>query len=193
MGLFGTINTISTFLAITVVTWLSTKLGKRRTFMLATSATLIGSLLKWFCYDPMAPWKVLLPAPLIAIGMGGLFTLMSSMMADVCDMDELKTGQRREGMYSSIYWWTVKLGMSLAFALSGFLLNKTGFKVEFGGAQASSTFMEMRIYDVLIPAACAAIAIIAVKMYKLTEDKSYEIRQELKINRSKNKVTATAD
>jgi GPH family glycoside/pentoside/hexuronide:cation symporter len=185
IGLYGTINTISTFLAITFVTWLSTKLGKRRTFMLATASTLIGSLLKWFSYDPMAPWKVLLPAPLIAIGMGGLFTLMSSMMADVCDVDELQTGKRREGMYSSIYWWTVKLGMSLAFALSGFLLNKTGFHVDLGGAQASTTFLEMRTYDVLIPAVSAAIAILMVKFYKITEDKSYEIRQQLQIKRAK--------
>lgn len=185
IGLYGTINTISTFLAITLVTWISTKLGKRRTFMLATASTLIGSLLKWFSYDPMAPWKVLLPAPLIAIGMGGLFTLMGSMMADVCDLDELKTGKRREGMYSSIYWWTVKLGMSLAFALSGILLNKTGFLVDLGGAQSSGTFLQMRIFDVLIPASCAAIAIVAVKIYRITEDKSYEIRQQLQVQRAK--------
>jgi GPH family glycoside/pentoside/hexuronide:cation symporter len=184
IGLFGTINTISTFTAILFLTWLSTKIGKRKTFMLAASSTMIGSLLKWFSYDPMAPWKVLLPAPLIAIGMGGLFTLMGSMMADVCDLDELKTGKRREGMYSSIYWWTVKLGMSLAFALSGFLLNKTGYLVDLGGAQSSSTFFQMRVIDILVPAACAAIAILSVKMYKITEDRSYEIRKLLQEKRA---------
>ena len=188
IGLFGTINTISTFLAITFVTWISTKLGKRRTFMLATASTFIGSLLKWFCYDPMVPWKVLLPAPLIAIGMGGLFTLMNSMVADVCDLDELNTGKRREGMYSSIYWWTVKLGMSLAFALSGFLLNKTGFNVALSGAQTSSTFLQMRLFDVFIPATCKLIAIFMVKIYKITEDRSYEIRQQLKINRKNENI-----
>lgn len=185
MGLFGTINTISTLAAIAGVTWISARIGKRRTFIIATSITLAGSLLKWFCYDPMAPWKVLLPAPMMAVGMGALFTLMGSMIADVCDLDELETGERREGMFGSIYWWMVKLGMALAFGLSGYLLNATGFIVEYGGAQTSSTFFWMRIVDVVIPAAAAGIAIYAVASFKITEERSYEIRTELEKRRSK--------
>ena len=191
MGIFGTINTAATLGAIVLVTWLSSKLGKRRTFMLATAVTLLGSLLKWFCYDPMAPWKVLLPAPLMAVGMGALFTLMGSMIADVCDMDELQTGERREGMFGSIYWWMVKLGMALAFGMSGYLLNATGFDVEFGGAQTSQTFLLMRIFDVLIPATAAGLSIWAVASFKITEEKSYEIRKELEARRVKQAGEAT--
>ena len=189
MGLFGTITTISTLAAIVAVTWISSKIGKRKTFIIATSMTMIGSILKWFCYDPMAPWKVLIPAPLIAIGMGALFTLMGSMIADVCDLDELETGERREGMFGAIYWWMVKLGMALAFGLSGFLLNATGFVVDFGGAQTSSTFFWMRIVDVGIPAITSLIAILSVATYKITEEKSYEIRSELEKRRNKTIVT----
>ncbi len=185
MGLFGTINTAATLGAIVVVTWISAKIGKRKTFIIATSITLLGSLLKWFCYDPLVPWKVLLPAPLMAVGMGALFTLMGSMIADVCDLDELETGERREGMFGSIYWWMVKLGMALAFGLSGYLLNATGFVVEMGGAQTSSTFLWMRIVDVAIPAAAALIAIFSVASFKITEERSYEIRAELEKRRTK--------
>jgi GPH family glycoside/pentoside/hexuronide:cation symporter len=187
MGLFGTITTISTLAAIVVVTWISAKIGKRKTFIIATSITMFGSILKWFCYDPMAPWKVLIPAPLLAVGMGALFTLMGSMIADVCDLDELETGERREGMFGSIYWWMVKLGMALAFGLSGFLLNATGFVVDFGGAQTSSTFFWMRLVDVGIPAIAALIAIFSVASYKITEERSYEIRSELEKRRGKPK------
>jgi GPH family glycoside/pentoside/hexuronide:cation symporter len=121
----------------------------------------------------------------MAIGMGALFTLMGSMVADVCDLDELETGERREGMFGSIYWWMVKLGMALAFGLSGYLLNATGFDVEMGGAQTSDTFLMMRIFDVLIPAAAAGLSILAVKYFKLTEEKSFEIRRQLDARRSK--------
>ena len=158
--------------------------------MIATFVTLLGSLLKWFCYDPMAPWKVLLPAPLMAVGMGGLFTLMGSMIADVCDMDELQTGERREGMFGSIYWWMVKLGMALAFGMSGYLLNATGFDVDMGGAQTSHTFLLMRIFDVIIPATAAGLSIWAVASFKITEERSYEIRKELNARRKNAKVTA---
>jgi glycoside/pentoside/hexuronide:cation symporter, GPH family len=185
MGLFGTVTTISTLAAIAGVTWISSRIGKRKTFIIATSIMLFGSLLKWFCYDPMVPWKVIIPAPFIAVGMGALFTLMGSMIADVCDLDELETGERREGMFGSIYWWMVKLGMAIAFGLSGFLLNGTGFVVDFGGAQTSSTFFWMRVVDVGIPAIGALIAIYSVASFKITEEKSYEIRSELEKRRSK--------
>ncbi|MBE2280183.1 MAG: MFS transporter [Ignavibacteriaceae bacterium] len=184
MGLFGTINTMSTLAAIAGVTWISSRIGKRKTFIIATSVTMVGSLSKWFFYDPMNPWLVLIPAPLMAVGMGALFTLMGSMIADVCDLDELETGERREGMFGSIYWWMVKLGMALAFGLSGFLLNATGFVVDFGGAQTSSTFFWMRVVDVGIPAIAALIAIFSVASYKITEEKSYEIRSELEKRRA---------
>jgi GPH family glycoside/pentoside/hexuronide:cation symporter len=138
----------------------------------------------------MAAWKVLLPAPFMAVGMGGLFTLMGSMIADVCDMDELQTGERREGMFGSIYWWMVKLGMALAFGMSGFLLNATGFNVDMGGAQTSNTFLLMRIFDVLIPAAAAGLSIWAVASFKITEERSFEIRRELDARRNKSATEA---
>ncbi len=185
MGLFGTVTTISTLAAITGVTWISSRIGKRKTFIIATSIMLFGSLLKWFCYDPMIPWIVVLPAPFIAVGMGALFTLMGSMIADVCDLDELETGERREGMFGAIYWWMVKLGMAIAFGISGFLLNGTGFIVDYGGAQTSSTFFWMRVVDVGIPAIGALIAIFSVASFKITEERSYEIRSELEKRRNK--------
>jgi GPH family glycoside/pentoside/hexuronide:cation symporter len=191
IGLFGTITTISTLVAIVIVTSLSAKIGKRKTFIFATSLTFVGSLLKWFCYDPLVPWKVLLPAPLIAFGMGALFTLMGSMIADVCDLDELETGERREGMFGSIYWWMVKLGMAIAFALSGYLLNATGFIVDMGGAQTSDTFFWMRVLDVAIPAVASLIAIFAVASFKITEERSYEIRTELEKRRQTKLDVAT--
>lgn len=111
------------------------------------------------------------------------------MIADVCDLDELETGERREGMFGSIYWWMVKLGMALAFGLSGYLLEATGFEVELGGAQSSDTFLMMRIVDVFIPAVASLIAILAVASFKITEERSYEIRAELE---KRHKKTAEA-
>ncbi len=89
---------MSTFIVITLLTWLGTQIGKRRAFFAAIGISMVGYALKWFCYDPDVPWLLLVPAPLMAFGLGGLFTLMGSMIADVVDEDELLTSERREGI-----------------------------------------------------------------------------------------------
>ena len=174
---------VSTFLIIILITWLCPKFGKRRAFYVTTGISIVGFLVKWVCYTPDAPWMVLLAAPLMAFGFGGLFTLMPSMVADVVDADELQTHERREGMYGSIFWWVVKLGQAVAIAAGGFLLNATGFDVELGGDQAARTIFLMRILDIAIPVAASCVAIWAVATYPITEAKAHEVRMQLEARR----------
>lgn len=182
-GYSGTLGAISTFLVIIFVTWIGTRLGKRTTFFLATGVSMVGYALKWFCYNPEIPWLLLVPAPLMAFGLGGLFTLMPSMIADVVDADELNTHERREGMYGSIFWWVVKLGMAAALAAGGFLLNATGFDVALGGDQTERTIYLMRLCDAFIPAAASALAIWVIYTFSITEEKAHEMRAELERRR----------
>jgi GPH family glycoside/pentoside/hexuronide:cation symporter len=182
-GYAGTIGAVSTLAIIVLVTWLGTKIGKRRAFFVSTGVSVLGYALKWVCYNPEYPLLVILPAPLMAFGLGGLFTLMPSMVADVVDLDELSTHQRREGMFGSIFWWVVKLGMAAALAGGGYLLNATGFDVALEGAQSASAITLMRAFDAFIPAATSLIAIWAVWSYPLTEEKAHEIRTELERRR----------
>ena len=119
----------------------------------------------------------------MAFGLGGLFTLMPSMIADVVDMDELSTHERREGMYGSIFWWVVKLGMAAALAAGGFLLNWTGFDVALGGNQTEATITLMRMCDAFIPFACSGIAIWAIASFSITEEKAREVRELLEQRR----------
>lgn len=184
VGWSGMAGSIASFLVIVIVTWLATKIGKRHTFFIAISISIVGYIAKWFCYNPDYPWLVILPAPLMVFGLGGLFTLMGSMVADVCDLDELETHERREGMFGSIYWWVVKLGMSVAIAGGGVLLNVTGFDVALGGNQTENAIFLMRLFDVVIPVFASLLAIWAVAMFPITEEKAHEIREQLEERRA---------
>ena len=183
-GYAGTLGAISTFGVIALVTWLATRIGKKKAFFFSTGVSMVGYALKWFCYDPTRPWLVLVPAPLLAFGLGGLFTLMGSMMADVVDLDELETHRRREGMFGSIFWWVVKVGMAVALAVGGVVLNWTGFDVALGGAQAARTLYLLRVADVWIPFVASGIAIWAMAGYPLSETRAYEVRAELERRRA---------
>ena len=52
---------------------------------------------------------------------------MMSMTADVCDIDEYHSGERREGMLGAVYWWMVKFGHAFAGLLGGLILWLVGF------------------------------------------------------------------
>ena len=120
-----------------------------------------------------------LPIPLMAFGLGGLFTLMMSMTADVCDLDELENGMpRKEGTFGAIYWWFVKLGQAIALVLGGAILSLVGFD-EGAVSQTAETMSKLRIADIVIPAATAAIAIWIMWKYNLDEKRAREIKEEL--------------
>jgi len=153
--------------------------------LLSIALSIIGFALKWVCYRPNTPWLVVVPAPLISFGLGGLFTLVPSMIADVVDVDELKTRERREGMYGSIFWWMVKLGLSAALAMSGYVLNATGFDVDLGPDQAARTLTLMRLSDIGIPVLTSAIALWALARYPITEEVANGVRRQLEERRGK--------
>ena len=188
-GIVGTVGIVASFGAIVVVTWLGTRIGKRRAFFVSTAISMLGYALKWFCYRPEYPMLALVPAPFLAFGLSGLFTLMGSMIADVVDLDELRNmdssgrSQRREGMFGSIYWWVVKVGQAVALGLGGYLLVATGFDIDLGGNQAADTLVMMRAFDAFIPLVASGVAIYAIAKFPITEEMARRTREELERRR----------
>ncbi|MFA5356627.1 MAG: MFS transporter [Candidatus Omnitrophota bacterium] len=183
LGWFGSITSICTFCVIFLATWLSTKIGKRNTFLITVSISIIGYALKWVGYNPDHPYLLLISAPFIAFGLGSLFTLVSSMVADVCDFDELLTGTRREGMFGAIYWWMVKLGLAISSLLSGILLNVTGFNIALGADQTPQALLYMRFCDIGIPIVTSLAAIFIIMTFDISEAKACEIRVQVEKRR----------
>jgi GPH family glycoside/pentoside/hexuronide:cation symporter len=182
-GYAGTAGAISSFFVIAFVTWLGTHLGKKRTFYVAIGLSMVGYAMRWVCYDPEMPWLLLVPTPFLAFGLGGLFTLIPSMIADVVDLDELQTFERREGLYGAVFWWVVKLGMAAALAAGGLLLNATGFDVALAGNQSDQAIFLMRVFDSVVPFVASGIAIWAIAAFPITEQRAHEVRLELEARR----------
>lgn len=183
---FATMSAVaSAFLVIPIVSYIANKLGKRNAFIIATLISIVGYTLKWWGFDPTNPWLIFMPIPLMSFGIGGLFTLMMSMTADVCDLDELKNGMpRKEGTFGAIYWLMIKIGQAIAFVLAGLVLRLVGF--ESGAATQSVEVMtNLRLADIIIPVSTAAIAIWVMWKYDLSEEKVEEIKSTLLERRGK--------
>jgi GPH family glycoside/pentoside/hexuronide:cation symporter len=177
---FSTVTAIVTaFLVIPIITKMANKWGKRRAFIYSTMISIIGYILKWWAFDPENPYLLFMPIPFMAFGLGGLFTLMMSMTADVCDLDELKNGMpRKEGTFGAIYWWMVKLGQALALVLGGLVLKLVGFNQD-SVTQTAETMTQLRIADIIIPSITAGLAVWIMWKYSLSEKRAIEIKEEL--------------
>jgi len=176
---------VTAFLVIPVVSWMANKYGKRKAFIYSTLISIVGYVLKWWGFDPDMPWLLFMPIPFISFGIGGLFTLMMSMTADVCDLDELENGMpRKEGTFGAIYWWMVKLGQALALVLGGLVLKIVGFDQN-AAMQSAETLTKLRLADIIIPAITAGLSVWVMWNYSLDEKRAREIKDVLVKRRGK--------
>ena len=127
LGINGSIWAITGVLAVFPLNWISPKLGKRNTLTIAIVLMCLAQLSKIVCYNPHHPYLITIPIVLLSTGMLFFFTLGSSMVGDICDEDELKTGYRAEGSFYSIFWWFIKMGTALASLVAGALIVFTMF------------------------------------------------------------------
>jgi len=200
---FGTISSLCTcMLVIPIITKMSQKIGKKNAFIIATIISILGYILRWWAFEQAlnegTRWMMFVSLPLMTFGIGGLFTLMMSMTADVCDLDELATGERREGIFGAVYWWFVKLGTAIAMLMSGWVLSTIGYsrledirnslqsgEVLLNMPEAMEIINMLRFADIAIPVTTALLAILVIYKYDFTEERAQQVRNELEERRGK--------
>ncbi len=127
LGFNGTVWAVTGLLAVFPLNIISPKIGKRNTLLLAIGLMVLAQLSKIVCYNPDYPYLIIIPTVLLSAGMLFFFTLGSSMVGDICDEDDLKTGTRTEGSFYSVFWWFIKMGTALASFVAGALIVLTAF------------------------------------------------------------------
>jgi GPH family glycoside/pentoside/hexuronide:cation symporter len=190
--LFGCLGALSTtFIVIPIVSWMSRKMEKKKAFLICQGISIFGYILLWFLFIPGKPYMFIFALPFFSFGIGSLFTLMMSMTADVCDMDELESGKRREGVFGAIYWWMVKFGFAIAGLLTGVIMSVVAFKAG-APTQPEGAVTGLRIFFSGVPILGTLVAMWVMRNYDLTEQKAREIKQELDERKGQGKTQSSA-
>lgn len=155
--------------AIPGIVWLSQRFGKKQAFLACTSSLVVAGVAKWFCYVPNAGWLLVIPSLLLAPGLVAVMVLVPSMTADVCDLDAVATGVRREGMFNAVLGWMLKVALSGSIFLAGLALAATGWRTELKALQSEETFLAMRIAFSAGTIALALGAAALIAGYRVTE------------------------
>lgn len=182
--LFGSVGALcTTFLVIPIVAKMSKAIGKKKAFLVSQSISVLGYVMLWFLFIPGKPYLFLIALPFFSFGIGGLFTIMMSMTADVIDLDELNSGKRREGIFGAIYWWMVKFGFAIAGGLSGAIFSIIGFDTALE-VQPESAITGLRLFFSGLPILGTLTAMYIMRNYEISEERANEIKEQLKIKRA---------
>lgn len=172
----------SAFIFLLVWARASRRLGKKKVYYLGM-AVWIGVSVALFFVQPGMINILFVVAVLAGTGVSIAYLVPWSMLPDVIELDELQTGQRREGIYYGFFVFLQKMGISLGLALSNFALEATGYITPpVGGPypqQPTAVLLALRTFVSLAPALILLISFPVVYYYPITREKHAQIRREL--------------
>lgn len=146
LAVSGTLGAVVSYLSMFLLTAVSTRFEKRTAMLLGLGFALFGMLIAWFTIDPRWPLAQLFTTVVVCMGLQGCWLMVNSMVADICDEDELASGLRREGMFGAVNGFALKVALTITAALAGVMLSWAGFD-----ANETDAFEERTIVQVIEP------------------------------------------
>ena len=160
---------------------ISSKIGKKKTFLLSAVLSALLSFVLFFL-QPSQIGLIFLSNIFIGISAGIVLPLIWSMYADIADYSEWKTGRRATGLIFSSSSMSQKFGWTIGGALNGWLLAVFGFQANV--KQSDESLLGIRLMISVIAGLGAILAILFIYFYPLTENFMDKVELELETNRN---------
>lgn len=154
--------------------WLLKKYPKRHVFRGIILTMTLGFILNFFIgvTDALSPMlQAMLIFPIAAIPLGGMFTAVLGIIADLTDYDELKYGHRREAIYYGIYGIVRKTGWALCSLLLAGVFSAFGY--------SAANPLGVRVVWLVCALSCL-IGLLVFTPYKLGDSRE-EIKKQMPI------------
>ncbi len=168
MGVYG----LMALAWVPALSWLGRRIGKRRAIIyvyVAASVVFAG----FWLLGPLAGTGeiglLIVMMSFVSCVAPALFLLAGAMIADAVEVDEFKTGQRREGVYFSVASFIQKLVIAFVLWGSGVILEEAGYLA--GAEQSASAIVAIRALISWVPAALMAASIVFALLNPMTKEK----------------------
>ena len=180
-GIVGTVGAVVSYLSMFLITAIATRTDKRTGLVIGLGISLMGILASWWALDPRWPYAQVATTAITMLGMPGCWLLIGSMVADICDEDELKTGRRREGMFGAVNGFVLKIAMAVTSLIGGAMLAFAGFDADQANAGEMSTQTALTMKNLIVGAQAIGIlcALVIVAFYPINRRRAEETRRIL--------------
>jgi GPH family glycoside/pentoside/hexuronide:cation symporter len=157
-------------------------LDKKIVYFLGSSLWVLAQI-GLFLVQPGQTTLMYCLAVLAGCGVSVAYLIPWSMIPDVIELDELETGQRREGIFYGFMVLLQKFGLAFGLFLVGIALELAGFiKSEAGQPipiQPESALFAIRFVVGILPAFVLIIGIVLAYFYPITREFQAQIRLQL--------------
>ena len=127
---------------------------------------------------PVSWISILVSIALYAFGNSGYWTMIYAMSYDSAIVEQLRSGEKPDGLYTSLIGLFMKFGNAIGSVLCGLGLQLIGF-VEGSEVQTENAVRGIRYLYALGPAAILVVALIFALAYPLTKEKYALLAAEL--------------
>jgi glycoside/pentoside/hexuronide:cation symporter, GPH family len=160
---------------------LSQKLGKKVVYFLGTSLWIVSQAGLFMLQPGQVVWMYVLGI-MAGCGVSTAYLIPWSMLPDVIELDELNTGQRREGIFYSFMVFLQKICLGLAVAAVMYSLERTGYQAPNNGVvveQLPAVLEAIRWSIGPIPTLSLIGGLICAYFYPITKERHQQILLEL--------------
>lgn len=165
---------------------LSKRVGKRGLYFMGVGSWILVQAGLFFL-QPNQVGLMYLLCVLVSFGVATTYLVPWAMLPDVIELDELQTGQRREGVFYAFMSLLQKVGLALGIFCVGVALSAAGFVEATPGqpipAQPDSALLAIRVAIGPFPTVCLILGMILVYFYPITREVHEEILLKLQARR----------
>jgi GPH family glycoside/pentoside/hexuronide:cation symporter len=160
-----------------LVNLISRRLGKQETFYIGIGTWIIAQLALFFV-QPGQTAALYLLCIVISFGVATAYVVPWAMLPDVIELDQLQTGQRREGVFYAFMTLLQKVGLAGGLFLVGVALEYSGFVSE-APQQSESALLAIRTFIGPVPMVLLICAVVLARFYPITRQMHEEILLKL--------------
>ncbi|MDF5716938.1 MAG: MFS transporter [Rhizonema sp. NSF051] len=170
-------------LMLFVWSYLSERVGKKAVYFMGMSSWIIAAAAIYFL-KPGNVGLIYLVGVMTGVGVSTAYLIPWSMIPDVIELDELQTGQRREGIFYGFMVLLQKFGLAIGLFVVGNSLQASGFKETVAGQplpiQPESALQAIRIAAGPLPTIFLICGLVLTYFYPITREIHAEILLKLK-------------
>ncbi len=132
----------------------------------------------FFAYEGASIWPIVVLSFMLGFGTAAGTVTSFAILADMADVDELITSQRRAGTYSGMATFSRKIANGIALGLVGLLLWVVGYDGNLD-IQTANTVMGIRLMFIVLPVIFVLFALYFVYKYPVTVEGFAVLRKEI--------------